>query len=209
MYWAEFLTIAVAHLFAVASPGPDFAVVLKQSVSAGTRTGVWTSLGVAAAILLHVSYCVLGVALILLNSPTLFMVVKYLAALYLLYLGIVSIRDSYRKQAEQGVSTNHQTTESTPLSAFYIGFLTNGLNPKATLFFLSLFTVVIAPTTPFMVQVGYGLYLSLATFLWFALLSFFLGRAKFREAILNLGVWFERIMGLILLILAFQIAIIS
>ena len=72
MYWAEFLTIAVAHLFAVASPGPDFAVVLRQSVLGGSRTGIWTSLGVGSAILLHVAYCLLGVALLLAQSPSLF-----------------------------------------------------------------------------------------------------------------------------------------
>ena len=56
MYWAEFSTIAIAHLFAVASPGPDFAVVIRQSVRGGVRSGVWTSLGVGSAILLHVTY---------------------------------------------------------------------------------------------------------------------------------------------------------
>ena len=60
MYWVEFLTIAVAHLFAVASPGPDFAVVTRQCVTGGTKAGVWTSLGVGTGILLHVSYCLLG-----------------------------------------------------------------------------------------------------------------------------------------------------
>ncbi len=62
-YLDEFLLIAVAHFFAVASPGPDFAVVLKQSVQQGRRNALWTSAGVGAAILLHVAYCVLGVAL--------------------------------------------------------------------------------------------------------------------------------------------------
>ena len=71
MYWAEFFTIAIAHLFAVASPGPDFAVVIRQNVRGGTRSGVWTSLGVGCAILLHVSYCLLGVALLLSQSPAL------------------------------------------------------------------------------------------------------------------------------------------
>ena len=88
MYWTEFLTIAVAHLFAVASPGPDFAVVMRQCVTSGTRAGLWTSFGVGSGIFLHVSYCVLGVALLLSQSPALFNSMKYLAALYLLYLGI-------------------------------------------------------------------------------------------------------------------------
>lgn len=209
MYWAEFLTIAIAHLFAVASPGPDFAVVLKQSVTGGSKLGVWTSLGVASAILLHVSYCIMGVALLLIQSPTIFMVVRYMAAVYLLYLGIVSLRDSFRVPESQDLAAAGGVQEIEPVKAFYIGFLTNGLNPKATLFFLSLFTVVIAPTTPLPIQIAYGVYLAVATFLWFALLSFFLGRERFRVNILKFGVWFERTMGLILIFLAIQIALIA
>jgi threonine/homoserine/homoserine lactone efflux protein len=184
MYWNEFFTIAIAHLFAVASPGPDFAVVLKQCVTNGTRSGIWTSLGVAAAILLHVTYCILGVALLFTQSPLLFMAVRYLAAIELSSTSVVK-----------------------PVQAFYLGFLTNGLNPKATLFFLSLFTVVISPVTPTFVQASYGLYLAVATFTWFTMLSVVLGHEKFRSRILKLGIWFERIMGLILIFLAVQIVL--
>ena len=105
MYWVEFLTIAVAHLFAVASPGPDFAVVTRQCVTGGTRAGVWTSLGVGAGILLHVAYCLLGVAVLLSQSPALLGAVKFIAAGYLLYLGIKSIRKSMAAGPIDPVST--------------------------------------------------------------------------------------------------------
>ena len=91
-YIDEFLLIAVAHFFAVASPGPDFAVVLKQSVQHGRRNALWTSAGVGAAILLHIAYCVLGVALVLTQSPALFMALKYIAGAYLAYLGVQALR---------------------------------------------------------------------------------------------------------------------
>ena len=180
MYWAEFLTIAVAHLFAVASPGPDFAIVTRQCVTGGTRAGVWTSLGVGAGILLHVAYCILGVALLLSQSPTLFSVTKFIAAAYLFYLGIQSIRLSMKPTSNGGKSPERVTTQ--PGKAFVLGFLTNGLNPKATLFFLALFTVVIDPTTPTSMQIIYGIYLAVATFAWFAMLSKIFGRPSVREA---------------------------
>ena len=210
LYWSEFATIAIAHLFAVASPGPDFAVVTRQCVKQGIRAGVWTSAGVGSGILLHVAYCLLGVALLLSRSPALFNGVKLLAAAYLFYLGVTAILASMKTPAANAAS-QEQTGDSSgsPLRAFALGFLTNGLNPKATLFFLALFAVVISPATPLAVQSVYGLYLALATFLWFAMLSRLLGHPPVRAFLLRSGVWFERGMGLVLIALAAQIALTS
>ena len=204
MYWTEFLTIAIAHLFAVASPGPDFAVVTRQSVTGGTKAGLWTSFGVAVGILLHVGYCILGVAFIVSQSPSLFNAMKYIAALYLFYLGVQSIRQSTRLQ-EESMKVSMEVSVD-PGKAFLLGFLTNGLNPKATLFFLALFTVIIDANTPTQIQVVYGIYLALATFAWFAMLSKLLGRSSIRDRIMRSGVWFERARGAILILLALQIA---
>lgn len=204
MDWTEFLTIAIAHLLAVASPGPDFAIVTRQSVTAGTRIGLWTSFGVGAGILVHVSYCILGVALLLSQSPALFNTMKLIAAAYLFYLGVQAIRESLRAVATNGAEIS-VTVE--PRQAFWSGFLTNGLNPKATLFFLALFTVVIDPETALGMQIFYGLYLAVATFLWFAMLSSILGRQGVRQFMLKAGVWFERGMGLLLIGLAVQITL--
>ncbi len=203
MYWAEFITIAIAHLFAVASPGPDFAIVLKQSVRGGTSLGVWTSAGVGAGILVHVTYCLLGVALVLSQSPVLFQWTKIIAGIYLLFLGIRSIQDSFAARVVNDTAPGDLSTQFG--RAFVTGFLTNGLNPKATLFFLALFTVVIAPTTPALVQVGYGFYLALATFAWFAVLSLLLSRQSVRGFFQRSGAWFERGMGIVLILLALQI----
>ncbi len=204
MYWTEFLTIAIAHLLAVASPGPDFAVVLRQSVLGGIRAGLWTSLGVGSAILLHVAYCLFGVAFLLSQSPVLFSTMKLIAALYLFYLGVQSIRNSFLDNKTGEASSS--TAVLPPRKAFALGFLTNGLNPKATLFFLALFTVVIDASTPTAIQLMYGVYLAVATFIWFALLSGILGIGGVRLVILKMGVWIERAMGAILLLLALQIA---
>lgn len=203
MYWTEFLTIAVAHLFAVASPGPDFAVVLRQCVTYGTKAGLWTSIGVATGILLHVSYCILGVAFLLSQSPSFFSAMKFLAALYLLYLGFQSIVESLGSAVTEEVMEDNSSVD--PRKALVLGFLTNGLNPKATLFFLALFTVVIRQDTPTSVQIAYGIYLSIATFIWFAMMSKILGHAAVRMWLLRSGAWFERVMGVILILLALQI----
>lgn len=204
MNWPEFAAIAVAHLFAVASPGPDFAVVARQSVAGGARAGLWTSAGVGAGILVHATYCVLGFALLLTRFPALFSAMRYLAAAYLLYLGARSFRASMR--AAEGDAAAPPAADG-PGRAFARGFLTNGLNPKATLFFLALFTVVVDASTPAAVQAFYGAYLALATFAWFGTLSLLLGRPAARGAMLRAGVWFDRGMGAVLVLLAARIAL--
>ena len=88
-----------------------------------------------------------------------------------------------------------------------MGFLTNGLNPKATLFFLALFTVVISPDTPISMQIIYGIYLAIATFAWFAMLSKILGNENVRAWLQSAGAWFERGMGTRLIFLDVQIAV--
>ena len=72
MYWTEFLTVALIHLLAVASPGPDFAVVVRESVTHGRRAGMFTAFGVGTAIFVHVGYSLLGIGIIVSQSIVLF-----------------------------------------------------------------------------------------------------------------------------------------
>ena len=206
MYWSEFIVIATAHLLAVASPGPDFAVVMKQSVTGGTRAGISTSLGVGAGVFVHVSYCLLGMSILFSQSSVLLTAMKYMAAFYLAFLGVRTITVSGRQLPEE---ESAGTRSFAFTQAFCLGFLTNGLNPKATLFFLALFAGVINSETPVRVQLYYGLYMSAATFIWFALLSRLLGSTQVRRLIFHFGVWFERGMGAILLLLAAQIMLVN
>ena len=81
-YWSEFLLVALVHLVAVASPGPDFAMVLRQSVIFGRRPAIWTSLGIGTGIFLHVAYSLLGIGLLVRSSVLAFNVLKWLGAIY-------------------------------------------------------------------------------------------------------------------------------
>lgn len=204
MYWAEFLTVALIHLLAVASPGPDFAVVVRESVTHGRRAGTWTAFGVGTAIFLHVGYSLLGIGLIVSQSIMLFNALKWAAAAYLVYIGFKALRA--RPAGAGGETIQLSTVERTPRAAFVAGFMTNGLNPKATLFFLSLFTVVINPHTPLLVQAGYGVYLALATGLWFCLVAMLFSQARVRAGFARMGHWFDRTMGAVLIALGIKIA---
>lgn len=202
-YLDEFILIALAHFFAVASPGPDFAIILKQSISFGRRNALFASAGVGLGILVHVTYCLLGVALVISQSETLFNWLKYLAAAYLAFMAFQALQSSARTTADEN-SAEALLVEPV-MRSFIKGFLTNALNPKATLFFLSLFTLVIDPSTPVIVQTSYGVYMAVATWVWFSGLSLVLSRFAVRHFFLRSGHWFDRAIGVVLLVLAVRV----
>ncbi len=201
----EFMTVALVHLLAVASPGPDFAVVVRESVTQGRRVGSWTALGVGCGIFVHVAYSLLGIGLIVSQSIVLFNLFKWLAAGYLLYLGWRALRA--RPMSLDTADEVDTTSDRSPSQAFVVGFVTNGLNPKATLFFLSLFTVVISADTPLWVQAGYGVYLAGATALWFLLVAWLFSRGRVRAGFARMGHWFDRLTGAVLIGLGVRLAV--
>ncbi len=204
-FWPEFILIATVHLVAVASPGPDFAIVLRYAVRYGRNVALAASMGIGMAILLHVCYSLLGLGLLIKTTPWLFTLFSLLSAAYLAYIGWLAIRSGASLNATSELMTESVTEAPTKLRAFVSGFVTNGLNPKATLFFLSLFAVIISPVTPLSYKVIYGLYMACATAAWFAFLSVILTREKVRAFLLRKGYWFDRLMGAVLLALAMHL----
>lgn len=203
MYWQEFFTIALLHLIAVASPGPDFAVTTRYSFSYGRNIGRWVALGIGVGILLHVTYSVLGIALVIHRYQWIYASLLLVGALYLGYLGVQALQATAPSQAPT-LPTDRARSEAhlTAWQAFRIGFLTNGLNVKATLFFFMLFSTVIAPQTPTLMKAAYGLYMALATALWFAALATLITWAPLYQWLWRRGHWLDRLMGLALLLLA-------
>ena len=208
-YWSEFLLVALAHLVAVASPGPDFAMVLRQSITHGRRPAVWTSVGIGTGIFLHVAYSLLGIGLLVRSSVLAFNILKWLGAVYLAWIGQKALRAKPFANGAAPTATAAGGAPATPgrRAAFVTGFLTNALNPKATLFFVALFSVVINPRTPVLIQGAYGVWMALATMGWFTLVSLFFSQERVRAAFLRCGHWFERTMGVILLALGVRLAL--
>jgi len=174
-------------------------------VTQGRRVGSWTALGVGCGIFVHVAYSLLGIGLIVSQSIVLFNLFKWLAAGYLLYLGWRALRA--RPMSLDTADEVDTTSDRSPWQAFVVGFVTNGLNPKATLFFLSLFTVVISADTPLWVQAGYGVYLAGATALWFLLVAWLFSRGRVRAGFARMGHWFDRLTGAVLIGLGVRLVV--
>lgn len=196
-YIGEFLALAIIHFLAVVAPGPDFAVTVRQSVTYGRVTGLITSIGIGVGISVHVIYTVLGVGLIISQSETVFFLAKIIGASYLTYLGFNLIR---AQKSSIKINLNRDGLSSMgSKKAFLVGFMTNALNPKATLFFLAVFTTIVSKETPLLVQLIYGVWMCAVNAVWFALVSLLFSQEKVRVTFLNLGHWFEKGMGVILL----------
>jgi RhtB (resistance to homoserine/threonine) family protein len=212
-YWAQFLAVAVAHMLAVASPGPDFAMVVRQSVAHGRRAAVWTSIGIGTAILVHVTYALLGIGVLLRASHLWFTVIKILGAAYLAWIGVKALRSRPRREMPGAPAGSEgelsAPAEPAPRAAWVTGFVTNAFNPKVTLFFVAIFATLIDPATPKVIQAAYGVWMSLATMGWFSMVSVFLTREGVRRAFLRGGHWIDRAMGVVLIGVAVALAVAS
>ena len=195
---SEYYTIAVIALLAAISPGPDFVVVTKNAIAYHRRHAVITSLGTGIGILVHSTYCVLGLAIVISQSLLLFSLIKYLGASYLIYLGIKSL---FAKNSE----TPSQFQKSLPdygiWLAFRDGLLTNVLNPKATLFMLSVFTLVVKPHTPIYVQAIYAIEIAFITTTWFIFLSYGMTHSIVRLKIKKVQQLITKLIGTVLITL--------
>jgi len=137
----QILVIVGITALVLISPGPDLIIVLRNTVLGGRRAGLRTSAGILTGNLVHITYCVLGIGWLISNSILAFTVLKYLGATYLVYLGVMS----FRAGSESLDSSPEEKTGNK--SWFVQGFVNNVLNPKGTLFYLGVFTMVITPET--------------------------------------------------------------
>ena len=197
----EFLLLATAHLFAVATPGGDFAVVLKNTLRSGRKIGVLTAIGVGCGIAVHVVYTLFGVAIILSQSETLFNIVKITGACYLLWMAW----GAFGSRAQKAGTPKFEILQLKNVQAMRQGFITNVFNPKVTIFFLVLFTSIVSPQTPLVIQGFYGLWLVIYTMIWFMLVAWIFSRPQVLHWYQSHGHYFDWAMGAFLVFIAIQL----
>lgn len=199
----EWFTVITITTLAVISPGPDFAMVSRNALMLSRRAGVLTALGIGLGVWVHVAYTLLGVGLLMQQSLLLFNGVKLLGALYLIYLGIQMLRSKPGAPA----SSNAEPPPLSDWVALRTGFLTNALNPKTTVFVVSLFMQVVTPDTHLGVQLSYGTFISMAHVLWFALVACCFSAPAVRQRLLALRHWIDRVFGAVLVSLGLALAV--
>jgi len=197
--------VGLVTVLAVISPGPDFAVIVRNGLRYGRRLGLATALGIASGVGVHTTYTLLGLSYVLAACSWAMDGVRYAGALYLIWLGISSFLP--RKRETSRTCPVENIPSASFKMAFRQGFLCNVLNPKTMLFFLALFTQVISPSTPLLMKIGIGIFISLTHLVWFALVVVMLTNShteKLRER------WqhnLERMVGVCLFGLGLKLAL--
>lgn len=197
-------TILGIHLLALVMPGPDFIMAIKNSLQYSRKTGIWTAVGFGLGILVHIFYCLAGLAIIISKSILVFNAIKLLGAGYLIYIGIKSI---FAKSAKIEIKEIDKKKDLSRWQAIRIGFLTNALNPKATLFFLGLFTLVITPETPKVIVGITSVAMVLNTMLWFSVVAMFFTQKKIRKAFGKFQGVFNKLFGGLLILIGVKVAL--
>jgi RhtB (resistance to homoserine/threonine) family protein len=203
-YLPIILTVALVHLLAVVSPGPDFIMITRNSLIYSRRTGIYSSLGLGLGIVVHVTYSLVGIGFLIAKSIILFNFIKFLGAAYLIYIGYKSLTS---KSSHLHLQNKGHMADMSKSAAIRIGFITNVTNPKATLFFLSLFTIVISPTTPLFVKLIMGVEMSTVTSLWFMLVAFLISHHLIKNQIAKVQHSAEKFIGIILIGLGIKVAL--
>lgn len=144
----NYLGFIIAAILLNLTPGTDSMYIITRSISHGTKAGFYSVLGITSGTLVHTLLASLGLSVLLAQSPMAFMLVKYIGAGYLCYLGlkmIISRKEpliaNSLQEEENGVSPKH----SNNWQIYKQGVLTNVLNPKVALFFLAFFPQFVDP----------------------------------------------------------------
>jgi RhtB (resistance to homoserine/threonine) family protein len=168
--------VGLIHMVALVSPGPDFVVACRNTLMYSRSIGIYTAVGFGLGICVHIIYAVFGLSWLIANNELIFTVIQYLGAFYLILIGIQSLRSF---QSQIGQETVSASSRISPFRAVRIGFITNVLNPKATLFFLSLFSTMLNPTVGKLTLVVIAVLLVVTTILWFSLVALLISHPRF------------------------------
>lgn len=204
-FMSEIIAVtAVATLMAVI-PGADFVMVTRTSIRNGRWAGLYTTFGICLSICIHATYSIAGLAVVIANSAWLFSMIKYLGAAYLVYIAWQLLTTRELLANDQHVGTEFITD----FAALRLGFLSNILNPKAPIFFISIFTQVVSLETPLIMQISYGLIIVLAHLIWFGSVALLLSHPSLLPRFNTHKQKIDKVAGIMLILFSVKLSLIS
>ena len=191
---SELLSIAGLTALIMISPGPDLALVTRNTIVGGRNAGAWTSLGILSGNLVHIAYCLLGIGWLIANSIAAFTVLKLAGGAYLVYLGLQSFRAA-------GKPSNPETGIGARSGRWWLqGLLNNLLNPKGPLFYLGVLAVFLhANSGPVYILALVSTTIGVSAAFWVAFV-YLLQITNVRRFLLGLGGVVSKLLGSVLIV---------
>lgn len=195
-------SIFVVHMLALISPGPNVLIVTQMAVSQTRRVGIATALGLATGAAVWSSTALIGLNVVFVRLAWLYDGLRILGGVYLIYLGIMMWRTTTQPLVP---SSSEELAIRTDWQAFRRGLQTNLTNPKAALFFSSIFTAFLTPSLPTWVKLAsVGIIIADATIFYVAMAYFFSTR-QVQQVYQRSKHWVNRIAGTILALVGLRL----
>ncbi len=196
--------VATIATLGMLSPGPDFFLVIKNAARYRRPAAMMTALGVILGVATHMSYCVAGLAVVITTTPWLFNFLKYAGACYLIWIGIQALLSRGESKLSLDSAAQYPITLK---AAFLQGYLCNLLNPKATLFFLAVFTQILQINSGVGEKLWYASIIWVLAVIWWPLLVILIQSAPVRCGLAKAQKVVDKLLGGLLIGLGIKVAL--
>lgn len=188
-----FLTVAMVHLIALMSPGPDFFFVSQTAVSRSRKEAMMGVLGITAGVMVWAGVALLGLHLILEKMAWLHNIIMVGGGLYLCWMGYQMLRGALKKseasEGEPKVELAHGG------KSFLKGLMTNLANPKAIIYFGSVFSLFVGDSIGAAERWGIFLLIIVETFAWFTVVASLFALPTMRRGYQRMAKWIDGVAG--------------
>ena len=203
MSLTDWLPLAAICILGAMSPGPSLAVVLKNTLTAGRSEGVKTALAHGAGVGIYAFAAAAGLAVMIINTPLLFLVIQWLGAFFLAYLGVKSLI------GRTVLHESLQTEATTQINGLRSGFLTAFLNPKLAIFFVALFSQFVSARAGLGEKLLMALTAAVIDAGWYLFVALSLSHSRVLNFLRRKSDLLNTAIGIILLFLAVRILVLS
>ncbi len=196
-----FWIVTTLYFLAVMSPGPDFIMVTRNTLLYSRQKAMLTAVGISLGVAIHATYSAVGLTFLANSYQKIIPFIQYAGGAYLMYIGVNTF---FSRQ------TSHQKTESvskqiSKFDAFVNGFFCNAFNPKACLFFISLFTLLAQYHVPLYLQFFYVIEIIVLTLFWFTGLAIFFTIPSINQKLALIQHVLMKVFGVLLFVLGFYL----
>lgn len=199
------INFCLINIVGLISPGPDFFIVLRNTLNFNKLSGVFTALGIATGVFVLFAISFLGVAVIIVGNKMLFLLLRVFGFMYLTFLGMKSLVFFKSVNDKELLNSNKNINSALYLNSYFLGLCCNLSNPKALLFIISLATYVISNKNTILNNFIYAIIAGVSAFLWFSFVATIFDSKVIRNSFLKYQKQINIVLGLLLLYIAIKI----